>query len=153
MPAPLAVAGPDRDANLLFGVLCLQADSDRRRPVRRGLCPVGRAKNQSLADLLCERGWLSNADRSLVDVLVQKKLRKHGDACASLAALTLVSEARQALASIADPEVQRSLASLSLEPSDEPSTVAYQPPGRGRYVVTGLHAARRHRSDLAGPRP
>ena len=55
MPAPLA-AGLDRDANLLFGVLCLQADPiDAGQFAEAGALWAAR-KNQPLADLLCERG-------------------------------------------------------------------------------------------------
>jgi len=68
----------DTDANLLFGVLTLQADLiDAARFVEA--CTLwSTRKDAALADLLVERGWITADDRSEVENLLQRKLRKHG---------------------------------------------------------------------------
>jgi serine/threonine-protein kinase len=129
------------DRNLLFGVLALQADLlDASRFAEACSAWAGR-KDTSLADLLVERGWLTPEDRTDVDRLLERKLKKHGgDAHASLAAAT-TPEARRLLAGLEDPGVQESLAALP--PVSELALVqtgAYQPRGRERYTLTRLHA-------------
>jgi hypothetical protein len=102
----------DTDRNLLFAVLALQAGLiDRDRFVQ--VCALwATRKDIAIADLLIEQGWLTPEDRSDVGRLLDRKLKKHGgDVRASLAAVT-GAEARGALASIADPDVERTLAAL-----------------------------------------
>src|SRR5207247_8989736 len=104
----------DTDRNLLFAVLALQADLlDRDRFVQA--CALWAArKDVPLADLLVEQGWLTPADRADVERLLDRKLHQHGgDAHASLAEAA-GPEVRDALASVADADVERSLAALSL---------------------------------------
>jgi serine/threonine-protein kinase len=124
------------DHNLLFGVLALQADLiDSSRFVEA--CTLWANQKQTpLADLLVQRGWLSAADRADVERLLARKLKRHnGDAHASLAEAA-GPQARAALASIADPDVERSLTGLStMPPAAEDGEV--RPPGEraGRNVL------------------
>src|SRR5262249_8814677 len=122
MSAP-SPAGADR--NLLFGVLCLQADLiDEARFAEA--CTVWAAKNSvPLADLLQERGWVSAADRGHIDFLVERKLRKHG------------GDARQSLAEIADAGVRDLVRGVADD--DLRRTVAQLPPGPG-YVLLSTTA-------------
>jgi serine/threonine-protein kinase len=131
----------DKDRNLLFGVLALQADAITRSQFVDGCALWASQKERPLADVLLERGWLSPDDRGDVERLVERKLKRHGgNVRASLAELTgdLV---RQSLAEINDPEVRRSLGQ-----PDAPaghvlmSTLGYQPGHRERYTLTRLHA-------------
>jgi serine/threonine-protein kinase len=129
----------DTDRNLLFGVLALQADLITNDQFAEGCSAWAARKNEPLADLLVERGWLSPTDRADVERLVARKLKKHdGDPKASLAEAT--GEAvRQSLAAVADPEVQQSLADL-YEGHTLVSTLHYLTETRDRYTLTRLHA-------------
>jgi len=129
----------DTDRNLLFAVLALQADLlDRDRFVQA--CTLWTArKDTPIADLLVAQGWLTPQDRADVQRLLDRKLHKHGgDARASLAEAAGPA-ARGALASVADPDVEQSLACLggatpALPIIDELSTT---PPteGAGRNLL------------------
>jgi serine/threonine-protein kinase len=101
------------DRNLLFAVLALQADLlDRERFVLACTLWASR-KTTPIADLLIEQGWLTPAGKDVVDQLIDLKLKKHGgDVQASLAEAAGAG-VRGALASIADIDVERSLAALS----------------------------------------
>jgi serine/threonine protein kinase len=124
------------DRNLLFGVLALQADLLDPARFAEACSAWAARKDTPLADLLVERGWLTEEERGHVEFLLQRKLKKHGgDARASLAEVT-TDPVRQSLLSVADPDVQQSLAELPTPGS----TTAYQPQGRGRYTLTHLHA-------------
>jgi tetratricopeptide (TPR) repeat protein/tRNA A-37 threonylcarbamoyl transferase component Bud32 len=130
----------DTDRNLLFGVLALQADLlDQARFVEA--CTLWASRKQApLADLLVERGWLSAEDRTEIDKLLERKLKKHGgDARAGLSDLT-TDRVRKSLADIADPDVQASLVGETPLGPDSVSTAAYVPPAGERYTLTRLHA-------------
>jgi tRNA A-37 threonylcarbamoyl transferase component Bud32/predicted RNA-binding Zn-ribbon protein involved in translation (DUF1610 family) len=131
----------EKDRNLLFGVLALQAafiDKDQFAEV----CAVWiTRKKAALADLLTERSLLSASDRREVERLVERHLKSHdGDAAASLAA-ALNEEARSLLSTVDDAEVRRSLESISQEDGCvQVATQAYTPEARQRYTLTSLHA-------------
>jgi serine/threonine-protein kinase len=131
----------DTDRNLLFGVLALQADVITATQFIEACTLWASRKETALADLLTERGWLTAADRADVERLVQRKLHKHsGDARASLAEAA-PDPIRRSLAALRDPDVQQSLADLPPGSGTVVSaTMAYQPQGRERYVLTQLHA-------------
>jgi hypothetical protein len=77
------------DRNLLFVVLALQADLLDAEQFDEACSAWAARKGTPLADLLVERGWLTEEDRAHVEYLLQRRLRKHeGDAHASLAAVT-----------------------------------------------------------------
>ena len=57
------------DHNLLFGVLALQADLLDSSRFAEACAAWAARKEQPLADLLVERGWLSADDRSDVEIL------------------------------------------------------------------------------------
>jgi tetratricopeptide (TPR) repeat protein len=106
----------DTDRNLLFAVLALQADNiDHERFIQACTLWASR-KETALPALLVELGWLSADDRADVERLVARKLKRHhGDARASLSEIA-GSQARAALASVSDPDVERSLARLETTP-------------------------------------
>jgi hypothetical protein len=129
------------DRNLLFGVFALQADLLDAARFAEACSAWASHKDVPLADLLVERNWITAEDRADLDRLIDRRLKKHhGDVHASLAGLATPA-VRDALARVADPDVQRSLHDLP-QPAGHVlvSTVAYQPEGRGRYTVTHLHA-------------
>jgi serine/threonine-protein kinase len=131
----------DTDRNLLFGVLALQADLLDNTRFAEACAGWAARKGTPLADLLVERGWLTPQDRSDVERLLERKLKKHGgDAHASLAAVAGPA-ARRALGSVSDADVERSLAGLP--PGDAPApdqlTIDVRQ-SAGRYRVLRPHA-------------
>ncbi len=121
-PAQRPGSGADADRNLLFAVLALQADLlDAKRFVQA--CTLWAAqKDRPLAALLVEEGWLSAEDCADVERLLARKLKRHGgDVHASLAEVAGAA-AREALAAVADPEVERSIAGLVKVPKQEDTT-------------------------------
>src|SRR6516162_178325 len=99
----------DTDRNLLFGVLALQADLiDAPQFIEACLLWTAR-KNEPLADLFVERGWIEPADKAHVEYLLERKLKKHGgNSHATLGAIP--DDIKRSLAALEDDDIQRSLA-------------------------------------------
>jgi hypothetical protein len=98
---------------LLFGVLALQADFLDAAQFAEACSAWAGRKDTPLADLLVERGLLIAEQRGFVDLLLRQKLNKHGgDAHASLAGALATPDVRSVLESVADDDVQQSLAGL-----------------------------------------
>ena len=96
---------------------------------------------QPLADLLLERGWISEADRIAIDRKIGRKVQKHGGARASLAALA-GAKARDAIRRVEHPEIRKSLSSLP-PASGHVLVETIVPPRRpeqSRYTLTRMHA-------------
>jgi serine/threonine-protein kinase len=130
----------DTDRNLLFTVLCLQADLIDAAQLAE-ICTAWTARKEPpLADLLVESGWITPADQADVYRLLERKIKKHGGAQASLAACADAS-IRGLLGAVDDEQVRQSLATL---PQGEAAALApttdYRPETRGRYTLTQLHA-------------
>src|SRR5262249_46081910 len=103
----------DTDRNLLFGVLALQADLIDPARFAEACSAWAARKDTALADLLVERGWLTAADRAVVERLLERKLERHGgNARASLAAVA-DAEVRRSLAALDDADVRRTVTSLA----------------------------------------
>src|SRR5262245_36482249 len=101
----------ETDRNLLFGVLALQADLIDTRQFVEACTLWTTRKQDALADLLIERGWILPADRSHVDYLLERKLAKHGgDPRASLAFID--GDVKRSLAALGDVDIHQSLAGL-----------------------------------------
>jgi serine/threonine-protein kinase len=141
------------DANLLFAVLALQGDLIDAARFVEGCTAWAARKDRPLADLLVERGWISEDDRRLVRELMERKLRRHdGDAEKGLrAAAASSSDFRRTVASlregVEDGDLQRTLAGLDAETAG--STRGYEyladlgrpsPVSPDRYTLTTLHA-------------
>ncbi len=131
----------DTDRNLLFGVLALQADAISSSQFIEACTLWANQKNTPLADLLVERGWLTPADKTDVERLVERKLQKHGgDVKASLAEVA-GDDWRQALAGVEDPEVRHTITGLAPRGGQNlVSTTVSQPEKGQRYTLTRLHA-------------
>jgi serine/threonine-protein kinase len=133
----------ETDRNLLFGVLALQADLLTPSRFAEACTAWSARKGTPLADLLVEHGWLTPADRTDVQKLLDRKLaRHHGDARAGLAEVT-TDAIKRSLAAVADPDVRQSLAGLSPSAVDGHvllSTSDYLPEARERYTLSRLHA-------------
>ena len=131
----------DTDRSLLFGVLAMQADLITPDQFVQACTLWTTRKDTSLADLLMEQGWLTAADRTAVDRLLERKLKKHhGDARASLAEVAS-NHVQHLLAVLDDADVQRSLDQLSRQDGQLLlTTAASLPETRERYTLTRLHA-------------
>src|SRR5512146_2458681 len=106
------MAGPDTDANLLFGVLAFQLDLiDARQFVEA--CTLWAARKEvPLADVLVDCGWLDAEARREVERVLQRKLRRHGDAGRGLERLA-ATHVGSLLSAVADFEVRSRLSVLS----------------------------------------
>jgi tRNA A-37 threonylcarbamoyl transferase component Bud32 len=131
----------DTDRNLLFGVLAMQQDLIDPRQFADACAGWAVRKDKPLADILIERGWITEDDRRDVERFLERKLNRHGgDVRASLAAVADPA-ARDVIRAVDDPEVRNSLSSL-------PPAAGYVlvetliPPSqqRSRYRLTRLHA-------------
>ena len=131
------------DRNLLFGVLALQADLIDAGQFAEVCSAWAARKSTPLADLLQERGWISDEDRADVEKLLERKLRKHGgDVQASLTD-AVGSRTLDAIASVQEPDVRQSLAVLTRRDGDGETlgpTLAHEAESRERYTLSRLHA-------------
>src|SRR5262245_29213106 len=115
------------DLNLLFGVLCLQADLFDATRFAEACMAWTTQHDKPLATLLVERGWITAEERASVELLLQRKLQKHqGDARASLAGCADIS-IRRILSVLDDSEINRSLAGLPESTETVPPTTTPPP--------------------------
>src|SRR5262245_26271101 len=101
------------DHDLLFGMLALQNGLINQGQLVAAFQAWTLDKARLLADHLVARGDLDADDRSAVDALVARHLKKHGgDVERSLAAIAAGRSTRESLARIGDPDVGGTLAQL-----------------------------------------
>jgi serine/threonine-protein kinase len=135
-PAP---GNPTADRNLLFGILAVQMDFVSREALVAAMHAWVLAKHRSLGDLLQEQGALTPQQRRVLDLVAEEHLKAHGgDAQQSLAVLRQQSTIGVALGSVADGELQASLAVIgaTLATTDDHGP----PPDGMRYRVLRPHA-------------
>jgi serine/threonine-protein kinase len=122
----MAAITADRD--LLFGLLALQIGLIDQGQLVAAFQAWTRDKARALADHLVGRGDLEADDRSAVEALVARHLKKHGgDVEQSLAAIPAGRSTRESLARIGDPGIEASLAHVgsgSTEPDGDPDRTA-----------------------------
>jgi serine/threonine-protein kinase len=101
------------DLNLLFGLLALQNGLINQGQLVAAFQAWTLDKARALADHLVGRGDLDSDDRSAVDALVARHIKKHGgDVERSLAAIPAGRSTRESLARIDDLDVGGTLAHL-----------------------------------------
>ena len=142
------------DRNLLFGILALQMDFVERDALIAAMNAWVLHKEQSLGEILVKQGALADDERRVLDSLVDKHLARHGgDPQRSLAALSSEARVRATLDSVADFDVQASLArvgtartQLDRQPVDRDETLDIgktSPPEAdgpdGRFRLLRLH--------------
>ena len=132
------------DRNFLYGVVALQAnliDSGQFKQFTEACAETPTDANKSFAELLVERGWIQPEDKSHLEYLVERKLKRHaGDATASLAIVG--SEIKGSLAALSAPELAQSItgflrqrnALLAVGIEEQASEV------HERYTLSHLHA-------------
>jgi serine/threonine protein kinase len=131
------------DRNLLFGILALQMDFIRQDDLVQAMHAWVMAKHLSLGHILADKGRLSADRLQLLEALVAEHLKGHqDDPQQSLAALSSASSICRSLGSVADGDVQASLAQVGAV-SELPSTIDQtKPPDDGlRYHILRPHAA------------
>ncbi|MCA9068131.1 MAG: serine/threonine protein kinase, partial [Planctomycetaceae bacterium] len=108
-------AGSDR--NLLFGILAYQMEFVSREQLLDGMHAWMKEKSRPLGELFRELGALDAETHQLLDALVKKHLKQHGDdPQKSLAAVSSIKSVRQDLEQLADPDVEASLVHVSQNP-------------------------------------
>jgi serine/threonine-protein kinase len=116
------MAAIDAERHLLFGLLALQIGLIDQSQLVAAFQAWTLDKARTLADHLVGRADLDGDDRSAVEALVARHLKRHGDVERSLAAIPAGRSTRESLARVADPEVGGTLAHLgsaSTRPGDD----------------------------------
>jgi serine/threonine-protein kinase len=107
----------DPSLDLLFGLLALQNGMIDQAQLVAAFQAWTLEKDRSLADHLISRNALEPEQRAVVESLVALHLKKHGgNAAQSLAAVRVDRLARDGLESLADAEIDASLAHLGSAP-------------------------------------
>jgi tetratricopeptide (TPR) repeat protein/tRNA A-37 threonylcarbamoyl transferase component Bud32 len=134
------------DCNLLFGMLALQMEFISRDALIAALHAWVLAKHKPLGQILREEGALNEDERALLEALVQKHLRKHGnDPRQSLSALPTPKVVREELSAIIDKDVQASVDKMALTPDADSNATVCEPPSSNsgaaglRYRVLRAH--------------
>ncbi|HEV3024399.1 MAG TPA: serine/threonine-protein kinase, partial [Pirellulales bacterium] len=142
-PAP---AGANADRNLLLGILALQLNFIDRNQLVVAFDRWTSDKSKLLGEILVEFAALDVAQRELLDALVVEHLRKHGnDPEKSLAAVAPVGALCDELQRLADPDVEASLAHVSMAPAVASQAVtATWTAGASTSAGTRFRVLRRH---------
>ena len=131
------------DHNLLFGVQALQLDFIDSLQFTEACRQWADGQQNTLADLLVDRGWISKNEQVGLQKIVDRALERcGGDPRKTLGAVS-GSTARELMASIADEDLQETL-SLLAENGDT-GTVHVDPPTAlaetlSRYTLKRLHS-------------
>jgi serine/threonine-protein kinase len=115
------------DHDLLFGLLALQNGLINQGQLVAAFQAWTLDKARALADHLVGRGDLDVDDRSAVEALVARHLKKHGgDVERSLAAITAGPSTHESLAAIGDADIEHTLARIaSGSDGDHDRTMTY----------------------------
>ena len=102
----------DTDLNLLFGVIAVQLEfiDSKQLAVASGLWALD--KTRSLADILGDQKWLDDADRKIVEDLIQRKLKNHGGDPRETLGAEADTNARDSMRDIEDEAVNLTLSFL-----------------------------------------
>jgi serine/threonine-protein kinase len=99
--------------DLLFGILALQNGLINQATLVAAFQAWTLDKQRDMGDILVEQRAMDPEDRSLLDALVAKHIKLHGDdAEESLAAVGAARSVRASLRQLADPEIDASLRQL-----------------------------------------
>jgi serine/threonine-protein kinase len=107
----MSTSSPAADRNLIFGLLALQMDFVSREQLLDAMNAWMLDKHTPLGDVLCRRGVLAEDERQVLNLALEKHIKRHGgDPQVSLAALPVGPELRQDLDRLNDPDLRASLA-------------------------------------------
>jgi formylglycine-generating enzyme required for sulfatase activity/tRNA A-37 threonylcarbamoyl transferase component Bud32 len=111
----IVMSKADAERSLLFGLVALQMDLISRDALVAGLNAWVLRKHTPLGQVLVEQGALSAPRRDLLESLVNEHIAAHGDDPArSLATIESAGSARRELETVADPDLQASLAHVTV---------------------------------------
>ncbi|HWE38560.1 MAG TPA: protein kinase, partial [Isosphaeraceae bacterium] len=131
----------DTDRNLLFGAMTVNADLVDDGQLTQACTAWAAGEAETLADVMVDRGLISQGDRAEVERMVERKLKKHGGDVAGTLAATLDGPTRQALTQVADEAIQKT---MSMAPDRAGhvvlSAISVNPATTERYTRTRLHA-------------
>ena len=128
----------DYDRNLLFATLALQVDLINRQQFVEALTLWAMQKEVPLSSVLIEKGWIVPADSEHIDYLLKRKQEKEGrNGQAPLA--TVSDGVKRLLATIVDPDIQKTLVSLSVR-SEVVEAAEDNSLSLHRYTLVRLHA-------------
>ncbi len=131
MPGPT----PTADRNLIFGLLALHMDFVTREQLLDAMHAWMLDKHTALGDILCRRGILAEDERHVLDLALEKNLKRHGgDHQASLAALRVESGVREDLGRLDDADVQASVATLPPTPVQRDTPPLPRDPSGGSFT-------------------
>jgi len=119
------MATVESDRNLLFGILALQNGLIEQPDLIAAFQSWSKERSRPMAQVLVERGAMTEGDRAILDGLVRRHVEKHGgDAEHSLAAVPAPATLAESLrrAGCADRDVEDSLARLSSRGNGDPSS-------------------------------
>ena len=102
------------DRNLLFGVLALQLDFIQRDDLVRGMNAWLLEKHLGLGQVLVQQGTLAADTQALLETLVDKHLKMHGDDPSQSLAAVGAGALHEELSAITDPGVQAALSQRPL---------------------------------------
>jgi tetratricopeptide (TPR) repeat protein/tRNA A-37 threonylcarbamoyl transferase component Bud32 len=131
------------DRNLLFGVLALQDDLITERQFTDACAVWALRRDEPLAAVLVERGWIAASDRDQVEQRVQRKLKKHGGDVRATLAEAAGAEVRDTLRQVESPVVRHTLQTLPPASSFVRVETLVRPSAeeqRSRYTLSRLHA-------------
>ena len=131
----------DTDRNLLFGVLAMQQDLIDPRQFADACALWAVRKNISLADLLLERGWITEQDRRDVERFLERKLKRHGGDIRATLGAAADANVRDAIRGVDDSTLRNSIAALPPAAGYVLVETLVRPTAqRSRYQLTRLHA-------------
>ena len=101
------------DLNLLFGFLAVQNGFVREEALVRATNTWTGSKNRTIGEILLEQGAIRRDQLDLLNALVKEKLLQNdNDVSKTLAGLSSVDGARQAVARISDEDVQHTMTQM-----------------------------------------
>jgi serine/threonine-protein kinase len=106
------------DRNLIFGLLALQMDFVSGEQLLDAMAAWMLQKQTPLGEILCRQGALVEDERQVLELALEKHVRRHGNPQASLVALKVEPDVRQDLDRLGDPEVQASVGALAPTPAE-----------------------------------
>ncbi len=140
------------ERNLLFGLLALQNGLVDQVRLVAAFQAWTLDKARSLAEHLVARGDLDADDRSAVEALVARHMKKHGgDAGRSLAAVSAGRSTRESLARIADPDIEATLVHVGSDPGSDPDATRDGDAGETASYALGTVASQGQRFRVLRP--
>jgi hypothetical protein len=135
------------DRDLLHGLIALQNHFIDQSDLLAAFHAWSDDRSKPLVQILRDRGALSDDDARFLEALVSRHLLKFGGGAArSLAALSSIGSARQAFERTNDPEIQASLALVSIARDADGDATRVQSPSdvlhipASRFRVLRFHA-------------